>query len=129
MGICFSDTVEPPQPPVKQYQQQKQQQQVYPEVKPSAPPISYPPPQQGYTYAVMPQAQPTMYPTNSTHPWATPMYQYNQFAGNGIVQRYVVQPPYVAPVQQQQRVSTGTAVAGGMLAGMVVADILNDDPY
>ena len=137
MGICFSDTIEPPRqttkplPPVKQYEVTTNPnfvpQQAYP-VKPSAPPLTYPPPgvqqQQQYTYATM--------PTTGAYQWATPMYQYNQYAGTGVVPRYVVQQPYYPPqVQQQQprNVSTGTAVAGGVLGGMMLADMLNDDPY
>lgn len=105
--------------------------------KPTAPP-EYPPPRytvtQPYTYATMPPPPSTapygLQNQNHMPSWATPVYQTAQ-----TVPRYVVQTPYTMqqyPIQyppQQQQQSNGMAVAGGFLAGALVADMLQDDPY
>jgi hypothetical protein len=86
-------------------------------IKPTAPPY-YPQQQQqqpSYTYAQMPYQQTWVNPTYQ--PQLYPPQQYQQ-------QRFVVAAP---PVQQQpQQGGSGMAIAGGFLAGMLAADILDD---
>jgi hypothetical protein len=77
-------------------------------IKPTAPP--YYPQQQQYTYAQMPYQQTT---------WVNPTYQPQVYPP----QQYVVATP---PVQQQPQQGSGLAIAGGFLAGMLAADILDD---
>lgn len=136
MGICFSfddDISRKNQPPAKQAAVVVQSIPYTPPVKPSAPPLQYPP--QQYTYATMPQP-PTAMPYGyqqqqqyQTPAWATPVYQYNQYTGTGMQQRYVVQQPMYPP--QQQGMSTGMAVAAGVLGGMAVSNLMDaviEDP-
>lgn len=136
MGSCLS--VPNDEPPVKQ--------QTKYVVSSTAP--SYPP---SYTYATMPQQQqqqqqPTAPPfvyqplqyknPNQTHPYATPLYQYYQTTGTNpqmITPTYYLPQNYYQqqqPYQQQQYQQTSGAGIGnfvtGMVAGAVVADILDD---
>lgn len=88
-------------------------------VKPSAPVYT------NYTYAYPPQQQ-----TQCVNPpYQQQQQQYQQY------QMYQYQQPqYVVPYQQQQQQqgpSTGLAVAGGLIAGMLAANVIDDitDPY
>ena len=150
MGICFSDVLDEPKPKQQpavvqpQYQHQHQHQQVsyIPPVKPSAHPLQYPPvAAQQYTYATMPPP-PVVAPYGPQQyrspPWATPVYQYSQYAAaNGMQQRYIVQQQPMYPPQQQQQqqqqqgMSTGMSVAAGVLGGMAISNLMDaviDDP-
>ena len=122
MGSCMS--IEPPPPPP--VAKVVQQPVVYSPpsttyVKPSAPPMVS---NQGYTYAypqqtqwVNPSYQGQMYP---------PQYlQYQQYQQYQQQPRYVVAQPYQVQ-QQQNRPGTGMAVAGGVLAGMLAANVLDE---
>ena len=125
MGSCMS--VEPP--PVKSYTPpvaQPVSQVIYTPpsadyVKPSAPVYT------NYTYAYPPQQQTQ---------WVNPPYQqqqqqYQQYQMYQYQQpQYVVTQPYQQQ-QQQQGPSTGLAVAGGLIAGMLAANVIDDitDPY
>lgn len=138
MGICYSDVIDEPKPKQQPVVVQHQQVSYTPPVKPSAPPLQYPPPVQQYTYATMPpppMAAPYGYANSAQQyrspPWATPVYQYSQYAAaNGMQQRYIVQQPMYPP-QQQQGMSTGMAVGVGVLGGMAVSNLMDtviDDP-
>ena len=89
-------------------------------VKPSAPVYT------NYTYAYPPQQQTQ---------WVNPPYQQQQQQQYQQYQMYQYQQPqYVVPYQQQQQQqgpSTGLAVAGGLIAGMLAANVIDDitDPY
>lgn len=137
MGLCLSNTVaeEPVRRPVQTYTIQQQ---------PSAPPMNYPqpnypPPNLNYvqysqnTYAIpyvqtpAPSAkqsfsnedpQPVQYPQQ----WSQPAYPPQQYPS--VATYYVQQPVYRQPVQQQN--NTGLAIAGGFLAGSMLADIMDD---
>ncbi len=123
MGSCMS-IEQPPPPPVKSYAppvaKVVEPSVVYPPssayVKPSAPPYN-----QGYTYAYPQQTQ-----------WVNPSYQgqmyppqqYQQY--QQYQQRYVVAQPYQVQQQQQNGAGTGMAVVGGVLAGMLAANVLDE---
>lgn len=119
-------SVEPPPPPAKSYTPPVSQTVYsYPPssapnqdmIKPSAPPQQqyYPPQQQPvYTYAQMPYQQAAAW---------TPTYQGQMYPPPQFQQRYVVTQ---AQQQQPPNQTTGLGIAGGFLAGMVVADILDD---
>lgn len=117
MGSCMS--IEEPKPPVKSYSPPVATV-VYPPpsadyVKPTAPPLV---PQQPYTYAYPQQGQ-WVNPSFQGQMYPPPQYQQYQMYQQP---RYVVATPY----QQQQGPSTGMAVAGGLVAGMLAADIMDD---
>lgn len=125
MGSCMSVETPPPvATPVKSYAPPVAQVVYsYPPpsadtqgIKPTAPPY-YPQQQQQYTYAQMPYQQTTW--VNPTYqPQVYPPQQYQQ------QQRFIVAAP---PIQQQpQQGGSGMAIAGGFLAGMLAADILDD---
>ena len=141
MGICFSDSLQPQEyrPPVQQttvirYTNCKQcggwvkqqnleyceiclQKNAMNVITPSAPPlqpqyrqqIEYQQQYPQYTYAVQYPQQQTYYQQQPVSYVSPP---YNQY------------PPQQYPPQQRQ-VSTGTAVAGGFLAGMLAESILD----
>lgn len=111
MGSCFSSTVDErpavhPQPYVNTGKTVAYEQPQYP--------------QQQYTYAQQPQyvyAQPQQY----VYAQAQPQYVYAQ--PQYVQQQYVQQPQYYG---QQQQMSTGTAIVGGMVAGAVLQEVLFD---
>jgi len=130
MGSCMS--VEPP--PVKSYTPpvaQPVSQVVYTPpsadyVKPSAPVYT------NYTYAYPPQQQAQ---------WVNPTYQYQyqqqqqqqqqqQYQQYQMYQYQYPQQYGVAPPSQQNQ-GHGLAIAGGLVAGMLAANIIDDitDPY
>lgn len=121
MGSCLS--VQESQPPVKSYTPPVASTVVYPPptgeyTKPSAPPVVS---SQAYTYA---------YPQQPQTQWVNPSYQGQMYPPQQYQQyqmyqqpRYVVAQPYQ---QQQQGPSTGMAVAGGIVAGMLAASVLDD---
>jgi hypothetical protein len=93
-------------------------------VKPSAPVYTnytYPPQQQYQTQWVNPSYQTQMYAPQQQYQQYQ-MYQYQQ-------PQYVVAQPYQQ--QQQQQQGHGLAIAGGLVAGMLAANIIDDitDPY
>jgi hypothetical protein len=136
MGLCFSTSYveEPVRPPVQTYV--VQQQQVHPE--PSAPRISYPPPNyiptSQYTYAVpYSQSQGQSYPvkqqqSTNEDPQPVTYVQYPQYTQTMYpppqTTMYVQQPVYRQPVQQN---NTGMGIAGGFILGSVLADLMDDD--
>ena len=132
MGSCMSLESQQPktQPPVAKVVQH--QQPVY------LPPSAYGKPlQQGYTYAYPPQTQTQ---TQTQTQWINPSYQTQMYPQQPQMyppqqQHYQYQYPQYPPQQQQQQQyqgpSTGMAVAGGLIAGMLAANVLDDmtDPY
>ena len=110
MGSCFSSTVDErpavhPQPYTSAAKAVTYEQQ-------------YAQPQ--YTYAQQPQyvyAQPQQY----VYAQQQPQYVYAQ--PHYVQQQYVQQPQYYG---QQQQMSTGTAIVGGMVAGAVLQEVLFD---
>ena len=119
-------SIEPPPPPVAKVVQQPVYTPPSAYAKPSAPPMVSNP---GYTYAYNPQVQPQ---PQSQQQWVNPSYtgqmypppQYQQYQQYQLYQqpRYVVGQPY----QQQPQGNTGMAVAGGIVAGMLAANVLDD---
>ena len=118
---------EVPPPPVKSYTPPVAQpvtHVVYPPpsappqaVKPTAPPMTYYAQQQqpGYTYAQMPYQQTA---------WVNAPYQPQMYPpSQQFQQRYVVA---TQPIPQQPQQNPGLGIAGGFLAGMVTADILDE---
>ena len=132
MGSCLSipDDQPPARPPAK-----------YVVTSPvsSVPPPSYPP---AYTYASMPYQQqpqpsapaydPIQYKNQTTaYPYATPVYQYYQTTGGNpqvVVPSHYLPPNYYnQPYRQQPQQTSGVgSFVTGMVAGAVVADILDD---
>lgn len=104
----------PPPPPTAKVVQQPMYTAPSAYTKPSAPPMTINP---GYTYAYNPQQQ-------YQYPYQQQTYPPQQYQQYQLYQqpRYVVAQPY----QQQQGPSTGMAVAGGVIAGMLAANVLDD---
>ena len=134
MGLCFSTSYveEPVRPPVQTYV--VQQQQVAP--APSAPRLSYPPPNyipsSQYTYAVpytpqqppMKQASMSEDPQPVTYVQYPPMNYVTPYPPPPQTTMYVQQPVYRQPVQQN---NTGMGIATGFVLGSVLADMMDDD--
>ena len=122
MGLCFSTSfAEEPKPPAVVHQTQYVERTVYDPPKASAPPMvaqqpQYPP--QGYTYAVRSPQQQSQMP-----PWATQIYQYPA----PYQPSYQVAYPQYTVAQSPVRQSNGMGVAGGMVAGMMIASALDSD--
>jgi hypothetical protein len=121
---------EPPPPPAKSYTPPVSQT-LYSYPPPSAPPQVNKPstspetyysqqPQSAYTYAQYPQ-YPQYPPQQQTTAWVSAPYQPQVYPPPQLQQRYVVAMP---PQQQQQ--TSGMGPVGGFLAGMVVANVLDE---
>ena len=130
MGSCLSIADEPTRPAAVQQQTPYVERVIYDPPKPTAPPPSAPAmyyPQQGYTYAVRPQQQQAQMP-----PWATQVYQYPpSYQPSPYQPGYQPSYPQYTGVPQQTRPSNGNGalgVAGGMVAGMLIASALDSDP-
>lgn len=106
MGLCWSE------PPVAQPVASPQKP------SPSAP--AYVPPAP-YTYAVPYEPQ-KMYVSQQYPPQQYPPHPYppQQYP----MQQHYPQQQYYPP-QQQQQIGTGTAIAGGLLLGMVMEDMFD----
>ncbi len=113
MGSCFStQTIEPPAVQQKKYVSYPPLPPE-PVIRPTAPPMYNPP----YTYAQYPQYP----PQQQTTAWVNAPYQPQVYPPPQFQQRYVVTVP---PQQQQQ--TSGMGPVGGFLAGMVVANVLDE---
>jgi hypothetical protein len=117
----------------------QQSQQKPPVATVVQPPSAYEKPvYQGYTYAYPPQSQSQ---TQTQTQWVNPSYQPQMYAPQQQLQMYPPQQqqhyqyqyPQYPPQQQHQNQgpSTGMAIAGGLIAGMLAANVLDDitDPY
>lgn len=113
MGICWSAAPEPV-PTATVYRQPEKPQYVQPMPYPQP----YPQQQQAYPQEKLyVQQQQTYPPQQQFYP------QQQQFYGQN---PQYIQQPYYPP--QQQGISTGTAIVGGMLMGAVLNDMM-DDPF